>query len=413
MLDFSDKPYRWFPPRRSALITGLVGLYNRKFRLPKYKRVMAVRVTGDEKLRAALRPGDRLLFLPNHPSHADPETAMEALRQAEQTTLVMAAYDVFLRNRFNGWLMQKAGAFSVDREGSDAKALKVAKETLVDGKHGLTIFPEGNVYLQNDIVTPFHDGAAMIGLRTARELAEKNVRIIAAPIALKYTHMTDAREPVLKVLRGLAEMVGVKPAGSESPVDLLKRVGIAALQRNLKHRGVDVPAAAELPALIESAATSVLARLEAKIGQKTSPGDTPIDRVRKARRTIHQIRLDPQRAADHAAAIAWADEAMVAFKIVSYSGNYVASSPTLDRFAETVEKLEEDIHSKMPAPMGPREAFVRFSEPIDVTPRIAAFEEKARAAVAELTQDIERAVQAGVDGLNTENRNPGVAVRMA
>lgn len=407
MLDFCDQPYRWFPPRRNALMAGLIALFNRKVRLPRDKQVMAVRVEGDVALHEKLKPGDRLVFMPNHSTHADPETLLESLRQAGFTTLTMAAYDVFLRNRFHAWLIQCTGGFSVDREGSDARALKVAKETLTRGRHGLTIFPEGNVYLQNDVVTPFHEGAAMIALRSARELMEQNVRVLAVPISMKYTHLTDARAAITTRLHDLATALQLKPAADEKPVDLVRRVGITALHRNLKHRGIDSPQIDDLPSLIDAAARSVLERLEQKLGQKVATDDSLIDRVRKARRTIHQIRLDPQRHADHVAAVGWADEAMLAFKIVSYNGRYFSEMPTLDRYAETVEKLEEDVTSKMPKPFGMREAMVRFNEPIDVTARVAAFEEKARVAVTELTRDVEKAVQAGIDEINAKNRLPG------
>ena len=412
MLDFADQPYRWFPPRRNALIAALVALFNRKVRLPRDKQVMAVRVEGDVALREKLQPGDRLLFMPNHSTHADPETLLESLRQAGFTTLTMAAYDVFLRNRFHAWLIQFSGGFSVDREGSDAKALKVAKETLTRGKHGLTLFPEGNVYLQNDLVTPFHEGAAMIALRTARELIEKKVRVLAVPMSMKYSHLTDARAAVTARLHELAAALQLKLAAEESPVELVRRVGMTALHRNLKHRGIDSPQIDDLPALIEAAAEKVLTRLEAKLGHKVAKDDTLIERVRKARRTIHQVRLDPQRHADHVAAVGWADEAMLAFKIVSYNGRYFSEKPTLDRYAETIEKLEEDVTSTMPKPFGPREAIVRFNEPLDVTARVAAFEEKARAAVTELTRDAERAVQSGIDAINEVNRLPGGVVRV-
>ena len=58
----------------------------------------------------------------------------------------MAAYDVFARNKFASWFMQRIGAFSVDREGSDRKAMKCAAQILEEGQYPLVIFPEGNVF---------------------------------------------------------------------------------------------------------------------------------------------------------------------------------------------------------------------------------------------------------------------------
>lgn len=392
------------------MFVALMQRYNRARYLPRTKRVVEVAVEGGDELLAARRPSDRLLLLPNHPSHADPEVFFEALRQTGISTLFMVAYDIFLRNRRNACIIQRTGGFSVDREGSDPSALKQAKQTLVDGRHALTIFPEGNVYLQNDQVTPFHEGAAMIGLRTARELAERHARILAVPVSIKLTYLQDVRDAVFARLNELASAVEVELREDDPPVERLIQVGVAALHRNLKHRGIDSPREDDLTKLIQAAAGVVLDRLEAKLDQSSREGDSLIDRVRKARRVIHQIRLDDSRAADHAAAAHWADEAMLAFRIASYAGNYVAARPTLDRFAETVEKLSEDVFARMPKPFGDRRATVRFNAPIDLTDYLPAFSRKARDAVRELTRDIEQTVQRGVDAINERNRQPGGTV---
>lgn len=395
------------------MFVALMQRYNRARYLPRTKRVIEVAVEGADGLLAARRPSDRLLLLPNHPTHADPEVFFESMRQVGLSTLFMVAYDIFLRNRRNACIIQHTGGFSVDREGSDPTALKHAKQTLIAGRHALTIFPEGNVYLQNDQVTPFHEGAAMIGLRTARELTDQHARILAVPVSIKLTYVEDVHHAVFARLNELAQAVEVEERDEASPVERLTRVGVAALHRNLKHRGIDSPQENDPAKLIQAAAGVVLERLETKLGQSPREGDSLIDRVRKARRMIHQIRLDDSRAADHAAAAHWADEAMLAFRIASYSGNYVATKPTLDRFAETVEKLSEDVFSRMPKPFGDRCATVRFHSPIDLTDYLAAFAQKARDAVRDLTRDIERAVQQGVDAINERNRQPGGTVMVA
>ena len=57
--------------------------------------------------------------------------------------------------------MQNIGCFSIDREGSDRKAMTEATRILKEGEFALTIFPEGNVYLTNDRVTPFFGGGCV------------------------------------------------------------------------------------------------------------------------------------------------------------------------------------------------------------------------------------------------------------
>ncbi|MCB1087860.1 MAG: 1-acyl-sn-glycerol-3-phosphate acyltransferase, partial [Verrucomicrobiae bacterium] len=123
-----------------------------------------------EAVREIDRRGERILFVPNHSTHSDPQLMTEVQRQLGVPSCFMAAYDVFLRSRLNAWVMQRVGAFSVDREGSDRKSMAEALTVLKAGRFALTIFPEGNVYMMNDRVTPFLEGAAFLAIKAQREL---------------------------------------------------------------------------------------------------------------------------------------------------------------------------------------------------------------------------------------------------
>ncbi|MEM6856059.1 MAG: hypothetical protein AAF593_16765, partial [Planctomycetota bacterium] len=277
------------------------------------------------------------------------------------------------------------------------------------GKHGLTIFPEGNVYLTNDRITPFMDGAAFIALKVQQALLKdeaKSGRILAVPVSIKVTHLTNARMRITQRFEPLGEQLGVTADFHDEPIKAVYQAGEIALHRNLKQRGLDVPDASDLGELIHQAALNVLDRLEAKLEITPKPKDAPLDRVRAARRLIHEVRIDPDRAVDHAAAATWADEAMLAYRIASYPMGYAAEHPTLDRIGETVEKLEEDLLTRMPPPFANRHATVRYNPPIDVADILTAHP-KMRAAVNAFTSQTEAAVQAGIDHLNLNNPHPG------
>lgn len=413
MLDFSDLPYRYFPPKRNALVAWAIGVFNRYHRLPKTMKVGRVEVTGIDTLKQTLRrrgpKRDRVLFLPNHPTHADAAVFIESLRQTGFSTQMMAAYDVFLRSRLDAWVMQKLGAFSVDREGGDQRAMKEAAGVLTKGKHALTIFPEGNVYLRNDRVTPFNDGAAFLALRAAKELAKHGVRVLAVPVSIKLTHLTNCRAVLEQMLADLAKAMEVAGDGStdnRTPRDVIVHIGCAAVRRNLKHRGLVPPDTEDIAELIAFSAGAVLDDLEAKLDIQPKPGATLIDRVRAARRVIHEVRTDEARVADHAAALTWADQAMLAFRITSYLPDYVAEKPTLDRVSETIEKLAEDVLRKMIDPIGPRRAFVRFNDPICLNDYIGE-SKRGKQAIRDLTAACEAAVQGGLDAINALNECPG------
>jgi len=409
MLDFSDLPYQYFPPKRNAMIAWLIGLNNRARHLPRTLKVDRVVTSGREGLKSLKRRGpkrDRVLFLPNHPTHADAAVFIEAIRQAGFTTQMMAAYDVFLRSRFDAWAMQKMGAFSVDREGSDQRAMKQAASVLTHGKHALTIFPEGNVFLRNDRVTPFNDGAAFLAIRAGKELSKHGVQVKVVPVSIKLTHLTDCRTEQTSQLHELAKSLELTVDSGSTPRQTIVQVGAAALRRNLSQRGLKPPDTEDLSELIEYSAGAVLSDLEPKLNIDPKQGTSLIERVRAARRVIHEVRADENKTVDHAAALTWADQAMLAFRIVSYLPDYVAQNPTLDRVSETIEKLAEDVRGEMTEPIAPRRALVRFNEPVPLASYIGAGK-RGRAAIRELTADCEAPVQRGLDKLNTTNSHAG------
>ncbi|MEM1445659.1 MAG: 1-acyl-sn-glycerol-3-phosphate acyltransferase [Planctomycetota bacterium] len=421
MLDFADQPYEWIKPVPSPVLGRMIRRFNAKRFLPKSKRIVEVRRIGGDDLATRLSQGDRLLLMPNHPTHGDAAIFMEALRQLGLPSQLMAAYDVFLRGRLDRFLMRRMGAFSVDRDASDPRPIKHAMDVLAAGRHGLTIFPEGNVYLENDRVGPFQDGAAFLGLRAQKEMGD-GVRVLAVPVAIKASFVEDARPEVRRRLTKLAEAIGVPgldatPDASD-PRSALMRLGTAAMKRNLKLRGLDCPwetlgdaadtpeGHADLPALIRCAASGILDRLESKLDLSPRDPEALTDRVRNCRRVIHEVRVDPSRQADHAAAVTWADEAILALRLMSYSGTYLAEKTSVDRVAETAEKLEEDVFGRMPEPMGDRLAIVRFGEPIDLRERLAA-SRKLRGAVRDVTARAEASVQHGLDTINRTLDTPG------
>ena len=406
MLDFADLPYQFFPPKRNALIAWLISQSNRFKRLPHTLKIDQVEVSGLEALHKTLKrrgpKRDRVLFLPNHPTHADAAIFIEAIRQTGITTQMMAAYDVFLRSRLDAWVMQKMGAFSVDREGSDQRAMKQAAAVLAKGKHALTIFPEGNVYLRNDKVTPFNDGAAFIAIRAAKELAKHDVRVFAVPVSIKATHLTDCRDILTDQLEDLLRMLELSEHPEQAPREIIVQVGTEALRRSVRQRGLDAPDPLALSELIEHCTGTVLEALEKKLQIEPKPEMSLIDRVRAARRVIHEVRTSEERAADHAVARTWADEAMLAFRIASYLPDYVSENPTLDRIGETIEKLAEDLKHQMIDPFAGRRAYVRFNQPIPLADYIGK-EKRGREAIRDLTAACESSVQSGLDEINANN----------
>ena len=410
MLEFCDLPYVFVPPRPSRFWMRVGGFVNRFWYFPKpIHRIRGVGVDDPHGLRQRLAAeGSRhLLFVANHSRHSDPQVMTEAFRRIGASSCFMAAYELFHRGKLDAWMLPRLGVFSVDREGSDIKAMRAAGAVLREGSHALTVFPEGNVYLTNDAVTPFLEGAAFAGLRAQRELEGASVRVV--PVSIKYTLVADRRDAVRRQLAWLAGEAGLRLREDANPRDELARVGLALLARMLAHHGYEAvaPSPEETERLVREVPRAIIRRLQETMGQTQGDPDDPAGQIRKLRSAIHQARTGGASLPAGADPDRCAREAMLAQRVLTYKPTYIRGKPTLDRFAETVEKITEDWTDRMADALGRRRAVVRFNEAIDLAGHLAAFTRSPREAVARLTRAVEESVQRGLDEVAGQLRTPG------
>ena len=142
MLEFSDLPYQFVAPKPNHFIIGLGRFVNRFIGLPsKNHLIKNIELSGlDSYLETRSDNKARYVIVCNHPTHSDPQVVNEICRRMNIRPAFMAAYDVFARSKITSWVMQRVGAFSVDREASDRKAMKCAGEILDQGQYPLVIF---------------------------------------------------------------------------------------------------------------------------------------------------------------------------------------------------------------------------------------------------------------------------------
>src|SRR5438270_13697879 len=89
---------------------------------------------------------------------------MEVGRRVGRQFYFMAAWQVFLAHRgIDGWVMQPFGAFSVDREGCDRRAIRQATELLTSGQW-LVVFPAGERFHSHARPTPLTHGVAIMAI---------------------------------------------------------------------------------------------------------------------------------------------------------------------------------------------------------------------------------------------------------
>jgi 1-acyl-sn-glycerol-3-phosphate acyltransferase len=364
--------------------------------LSRGQRIVELDIAGVEHVKRALQDGAGVLVTPNHSFHYDSYVLIEAAHRAGTVFHFLTAWQVFAMSKWHEQVvLQRHGCFSINREAADLAAFKTSVEILRSSPQPLVIFPEGDIYHNNDRVTPFRDGAAAIAMSAAKK-AERPV--VCIPCALKCFYLTDPTAELMQVMSRLEESIHWRPRTELPLVERIYRFSEAALAlKEYEHLGQPQSGTVRERAL--HLADAVLTRLEASHSVPNKGGIIP-ERVKEVRRAvIKAIEQDGHSPESKQRLAASMDDLFFVVQLFSYPGDYVSERPTIERIAETLDKFEEDVlKATYPGIRGTRRAVVRFGEPIPV-PK----EREAKGSVERWTDLIESRVQGLLDAINVNH----------
>lgn len=364
--------------------------------LKSKQKIVEIDVGGIEHVRKAIDAGMGILVTPNHSFHYDSYVLIEAAHRVGTPFHFLTAWQVFAMSKWHEQkMLQWHGCFSINREAADLAAFKTAVEILKSKREPLAIFPEGDIYHNNDRVTPFRDGAAAIAMSAAKK-AERP--IVCIPCALKCFYIDDPTEDLKSLMTRLEEAIHWRPRPDLSLSERLYRFaeGMLAL-KELEYLGQ--PEKGPVKERAQKLADAVLARLEARHKVPNKGGIVP-ERVKEVRRAvIKAIEQDGQALKVKEQLAADMDDLFFVIQLFSYPGDYVVQRPTIERIAETLDKAEEDVlRADFPGIRGSRRAVVRFGEPIPV-PK----DRDANCTVEKWTDLVESRVQSLLDEINASS----------
>ena len=220
----------------------------RRYYLRGFYRVPEVRVDGLREALARCDPADGVLIAPNHSHDSDPHVMMAVASAAHRPFHFMAAWQIFLGHKgLDGWVLQRIGAFSVDREGCDHRALRQATEILAGGGT-LVVFPEGEVYHLNDRLTPLLEGVAVmaLGAQRALEKADSPRRVWVLPAAIRYRYLDDVTPRLEAAMDRLERRLVLGPGRGRPLADRILRLARSS-SRSRRRRRRAAPARATSP----------------------------------------------------------------------------------------------------------------------------------------------------------------------
>lgn len=382
-------PPRWWSPLLRPRFIRLLRRY-RVGRVRRRERLVDVEVRGLENLREVIGRGHGVMIISKHVGHVDAFIYLAAGDELGIPLYYMAGWQVFaLLGPLNRLVLRLHGCFSVDREGNDLRAFRQAVDILQNLRNPLVMFPEGEIYHNNDWVAPFRAGTAAMALSAAKRAKRP---ISCVPAAIRYEYIQDPTAQLLEIMDRLEQRFCWQPRRDLPLGDRIVRFAEALISlRELEYRGrIEAgPLCDRIPALAEA----VVAQVEARQGVKPSGSNVP-ERLTPLRQQAIR-RRESSRPAEAAYQEAERDlrDVEVAIQLFSYTHDYDRDRLSLERVAEIIDKLEEDVLELPTASLkGDRRAIIAFGKPIEVT-----LQKRKRDEAPLLTQTLENAVQAVLD----------------
>lgn len=394
------KPWGW--------LISLAALLNRV--LISRHTQLKVRPT-DLALLRGLPPG--CLIAPNHAHHADPQVTFELARRASRRVIFMATREAFdVCRGWWGWCLQHLGVFSVNRGAPNAEALNFARAILAASTHDLLMFPEGEVYLLNDVVMPLKPGVARLALEAATEL-ERQRRprpLFIVPVTIKYYFLGDIG-PALEAKTAQLEtqVLGGPQTGPLYPRILA--LGTELLLRAEDKYEVKPDPGLELYERVHRLRHTLLERLERKyLGQVQDAFD--FDRARKLMIRIQGHLLWERGAAgyygprnvppDDPLSVDL-EAASLCARSVAFRDDYLAEHPTQERMAETLTKLEREVLGRpIRSSLGKRRAVIRIAPPLDVREYVPQYATSPDNTIEAVVIRLHETLQAALDAIAHE-----------
>ena len=359
-----DQPYEFVPPCRgkfwpTALKPVLSGYLRRAH------GVETVELRGMTRLRKSIAAGHGIMLTPNHCRPSDPMVVAHLGYATGRPIHVMASWHLFKQSAMQTWLLRRAGAFSVYREGMDREALKCAVQILVDAKRPLVLFPEGVISRTNDHVNHLMDGTVFIARNAAKQRADSG-KVVVHPVAIRYFFEGNLEKTLTDALETIERRLSWQPQTHLGLTERIVKVGDALLTlKELEYFGT--PKTGELQPRLAALIDHLLVPLENEWLKGKRDNDV-VTRVKNLRTAMLPEMVSGEiDEAERARRWRQLADIYLAQQLFFYPPGYFTPAPTPERLLETVERFEENLTDQEPVHR-PIRAVVEVGEAIEVSP---------------------------------------------
>ncbi len=407
----------FLPPKLNPLVLNAV-----QFLMPwlfKYG-LSGLEIRFDESV-ARLRPylDDRLMLVPNHPTLEDPYVAFALSKQFKKPFRYVAAREIFdCMKSFQGWVLQRCGAYSLIRGKVDRESFSMTRKILANNIAPLVIFIEGEVSHGNETLLPFETGVLHLAFKACEETLKKNPSLTTpppfrvVPIALSYHCHSGTQHTITEAVKNLEEALSIHPPKDEP-------FSFEAIYARLHHIGVEVIGIQEQYLNLPSESTmalderirlvkeKMLKKMEQFLEITPSPEESYLSRIRTVRNTVdsilqtygdddHSMSAYQHRIHDNLERVfqEFYEELARLVTFLTFKEGFVLEGGferTDDRILELLRRLEKEVFGGVKT-QHPRTALISAGEPIlisDLLDTYKAGKEQKKQVVADIANQLE------------------------
>jgi 1-acyl-sn-glycerol-3-phosphate acyltransferase len=353
--------------------------------------------------------GKRMLLLPNHPTGDEPAVIFDVGMRFNEVFAFVAAREVFdLEWGFRGWVLRRMGTYSVIRGSADRESFLTTKNILMEGKHRLVIFIEGEISRENDTLIPFEPGVLQLAYWAQEALAKEAKKtgledfppIFTAPIAIKYFYQPGIETEIERSLQGLEKAMGLSPTPHSGHYERLRAIGEAVLkiQEDI-HQMISLPGTT-LTQRIEAVKNRMLKKMELFLDLKPEPGLSLIERMREIRNTMDRLihtydepttwTAYQKRMVEHfrlSLREFYQDLERVSC-FLTYDEAYLRENQSPERLAEMLMRLEREVFGKSRL-KHPRVAIVKLGKIVNLKEHFPTYEADRKGFIQRLAHQME------------------------
>lgn len=400
------------PPKLNRFALGLANAI-----IPMALRARQVRAVhfdpADLERFRALRD-ERVVILPNHPTNTEPAIVFRLAHKARQPFHYVACREAFDRaGGLWGKFIQRLGAYSLVRGALDRQSFSMTRELLARPRTKLVIFPEGEVYSQNDSLLPFQSGVIQLafwGLEDAVK-ADANADIKLQPVAIRYSFVEEMQPAILASIARLEQAVGLSVDAHSDPYIRVRAVGSLVVAKLEQQFGLKPEEDATLGSRMDVVKRTQLERA-AEIARVKLRGGALAEEMRMVVNAVHKVTQDPGQAKTPYDRRLWEESRnhiapalheldRLANWIAVYDG-YVAADPSSERMVHLLVRMEQEVLGRVVI-KGAQEAHVRLGAPLSLAEKLPDYRQDKRRTVADVTHECENVVQDLLTGLSAQS----------